>query len=106
MRKHKWIVWVLVAMAWVAGAALLDELSGAGARPRTPAEGLLAPLQKGQSVQIRDLGDVVIVRTLPDGHSTDLTLDEVADDYIVIRDSARVKTRIPLHSIKSIIVTP
>ena len=87
-------------------AALLVVASGqAAARPKPP--GFLAPLQADQFVNLKDTGagyEIHVFEHAPGvlGH----TIVEVAVDHVVVEDVAGVtRTRIPLHAIKSVVVT-
>jgi len=87
-------------------AVVLFAASGqAPARPKPP--GFLAPLQADQFVTLKDVGlcyEIHVFENVPGvlGH----TLVEIAADHVVVEDVAGItRTRIPLHAIKSVVVT-
>lgn len=105
MSKNKWIAWVMFALVWLAGAALLDSLRGAGDEPPpVDREGIFAPLRPGQAVRVADAGPVVVISTLPRGVSSNLKVVKVASDYLVVEDTAKVRTRIPVWAVKSVVI--
>ena len=69
--------------------------------------GVLSVLHAGQAVSLQDSGNGYVISVLKDGpEMLGHKVIEVFSDYIVIEDLAGVnQTRIPIYSIKSVLVT-
>jgi hypothetical protein len=91
-----------VLLAAGLGIGLGAALTQAGAGP--PVGGLFRVLKVGQSVKVKDLGTQYEISTYPRGHSGLLKVSEVGQTYLVIEDSRRNRTRIPVSSVKCILV--
>lgn len=104
MMRRRWWMWLVAAAAWVAGAATIDRLSGAGAGEAGVERGALKALSVGQSVKLSQAGSSVIIAGVPRGVSTPLKVTELGRDYVVLTDSAGIATVIPVTAIKSIVI--
>lgn len=93
-----------VALVGMIALAVVLAASRAGAADRSSkVRGLFADLRVGQSVQIKDLGTVYRISTLPGDLSGNIRISELSETYLVIKDSNRQR-RIPLHAVKCIVV--
>lgn len=68
------------------------------------AKGLLAGLKVGRPVTLKDLGSVYEVRLMDEPLPTGEEVAEVGEGYLVVRSVAGVETRVPVTSIKAVIV--
>ena len=68
------------------------------------AKGVLAVLKVGQPVALKDLGTAYEVGVMDVKLPTGEEVAEVGDGYLVVRSVAGVETRIPLTSVKAVIV--
>jgi len=66
--------------------------------------GVLAGLRVGQPVALKDVGAAYEVRVLEEPFPTGEEVAEVGVDYLVVKGVAGVETRIPVTSIKAVIV--
>lgn len=87
-------------------AGLVVALALAAAPPAENKTGsVFAPLEKGSKVAVREGGgryEINVIPGLAEGH----TVAEVGGDYVVLVDPSGVtETRIPVYSIKAVIVT-
>ena len=91
----------------IAAVALVVFLAMAVAadRPVQSKSRFLHGLSKGQSVLLKDLGTNYEINVMPDdGAKLGQEVVEIGDDYVVIRDITGYReTRVPVHSIKSIV---
>ena len=87
-----------VALVLVIGMA-----SVSGVEPKA-AKGVLAGLRVGQPVALKDLGTAYEVRVTDDKLPTEEVVAEVGDDYLVVKSVAGIETRIPLSSLKAVVV--
>ncbi len=83
---------------------LLLVLATAAAGPGDKGGGIFAPLEKGQKVALREVGDRYQINVVP-GVELGYEVVEVGPDYVVLVDAAGVtETRIPVYAVKSVTV--
>ncbi len=89
----------------VATALLVALAPAAAPKADDKAPGVFAPLEKGSKVVFKEVGgryEINVVPGLADGH----TVAEVGGDFVVLVDPSEVtETRIPIYSIKAVVVT-
>lgn len=89
----------------VAVCVILLALATAAAEGRDDKGGIFAPVEEGQKVVLKEVGDryqITVVPGLEAGHE----VIEVGTDYVVLLDPAGVnEVRIPIYSVKSVRVT-
>lgn len=88
-----------------AAGVLLLVLATAAAGPRDDkGGGVFAPLEEGQQVVLKEVGDryqITVVPGVEAGHK----VVEVGTDYVVLLDPAGVnEIRIPIYSVKSVTI--
>jgi len=96
----------LSAMHWIGlGLLLLAVAVAAAPKAEDKPVGVFAPLEKGQTVTVKEAGgryEVVVAPGVELGHK----IVEVGPDFIVVLDASGVtETRIPIYSIKAVTVT-
>lgn len=65
--------------------------------------GVFAALRVGQSVNLKDVGVAYEISTFDYDMPLSHTVIEVGDDYLVMRDIAKVtETRIPIYAVKCV----
>lgn len=65
--------------------------------------GVFATLKVGQAVTLKDVGHAYEISTFDNDMPLGYTVVEVGDDFIVVRDIAKVtETRIPVYAVKSV----
>lgn len=69
------------------------------------ARGVLAGLKVGQPVTLQDVGSAYMVRVTDLDVPTGEEVAEVGEGYVVVKTQVGVETRIPVTSIKAVIVT-
>ncbi len=89
------VLGLVIGMATVSGTR--------GYEPK-PANVVLSGLRVGQPVTLKDLGTFYEVRVTDDKLPTGEEVAEVGTDYLVVKSVAGVESRIPLTSIKAVIV--
>jgi hypothetical protein len=88
-----------------AAGVLLLVLATAAAEAGDDKGGIFAPLEEGQKVVLKEVGDRYQISVVP-GLGTGHKIVEVGSDYIVLLDPAGVnEVRIPIYSVKSVTVT-
>ena len=87
------------------GLLVLAMAVAAAPKANEPASGVLAPLKKGQTVALKDVGgryEITLVPGVELGHK----VVEVGPDFIVLLDASGVdETRIPIFAVKAVRVT-
>lgn len=91
----------VVAVLAVAGVVAVI----AAAAPRGEKAGVLAPLEKGQRVALKETPGGYTITLMP-GLDLGSRVVEVGADYVVLLDPAGVtETRVPIYSVKAVVVT-
>jgi hypothetical protein len=89
----------------VAGVAFVVALLTVAAAPRDERKGVLAPLEVGQQVGLREAANGYTINVVP-GTPLGNKVVEVGTDYVVLEDAAGLtQTRIPVTSLRAVIVT-
>jgi hypothetical protein len=86
----------------ILGAALV--VMAAAPKDEKPT-GVLAPLEKGQTVRLKEVAGRYEIGLMP-GFDLGHKVIEVGQDFVVVEDlAAFTQTRIPLYSIRAVTVT-
>jgi hypothetical protein len=85
---------------------VLGVTAVAGTKGVNPQEGrgVLAGLKVGQPVTLQDAGSAYVVRVMDVGVPTGEEVAEVGEGYLVVKTQAGIETRIPVTSVKAVIV--
>ena len=93
---------------WIAAASVVVLVLTLGTASKSANDtkakpGLFTTLRVGQAVNLKDVGPAYEISMFDNDLPLSHTVIEVGDDYVVVRDIAKVaETRIPIYAIKSV----